>query len=146
MLLRDIQAAWQHVMEVLSPSHITRVGLRYIIRIELTSVEDLPGSWIRPNDYVATAVLESKPGFLSRVEVVLDTQNTTIVTLSHQRSDSPDFPDAVVFDIDHITQREMSANGGNLLQEIDRLHEDVWQVFETAKSDRLELHLQGRPA
>ena len=142
-MVRDVVNAWQKLVEVLAPSAVTQIGLRYINRIALTSTEERPGDWITANDYVAPKVLESSPGFLSRVEVRLDEQNSVIVTIGDQPPEPAGGHGAIVFDIDRVSRREMSPQESSLGQEITRLHEDIWQVFASAKSERLELRLTG---
>ncbi len=142
-VVRHIVDAWGHAVQVLAPSAITRVGLRYINLIERNSSKDRPGDWIRPNDYVAAGVLNSEPTFLSRAEVSSSEHDTTIVTLGFQPPESSDGYGAIIFDIDRVVQRYLAANKNDLARELHRLHEDVWQVFASAKSEKLEALLQG---
>ena len=142
-VIGDIMDAWRHATQVLSPSAVTQVGLRYINRIELSSSKDQPRDWIRPNDYVATGVLNSGPGFLSRAEAHSTENDTTTVTLGYQPPGDTDSYGAIIFDVDRITQRTLSVNEGELQREINYLHEDVWQIFASAKSEKLESFLQG---
>src|SRR5262245_19133337 len=90
---------WEHLA-------ITRIGLRYINRIERKSAEDHPGDWLRANEYMAPVVLRSAPAFLSRVEAHLDTENRIIVTLGDQPPAETGGYDAIIFDIDRIIERE----------------------------------------
>jgi uncharacterized protein (TIGR04255 family) len=145
-VVRDVMDAWRHAVQVLSPSAVTRIGLRYINRIEQSSSKDRPGDWIKPNDYVAAEVLNSKPGFLSRAEARTTEYDTTLVTLGDQPPDDLSIYGAIIFDIDRITNRVLPAKEQELEQEVTRLHEDVWQVFSSAKSERLEALLQGAEA
>jgi uncharacterized protein (TIGR04255 family) len=139
----DVMSAWNRLRQVLSPSAITRVGLRYINRIERSSAEERPGEWIRPNEHVASGVLGSSAGFLSRAEVSSSEHDTVIVTLGDQPDESTDGWGAIIFDIDRISQRQLSPREANLRQEVDRLHEEVWQIFASAKSEQLDAVLQG---
>lgn len=142
-VVRDIMDAWRHAAQVLSPSAVTQVGLRYINRIDLSSSRDRPRDWIKPNDYVATSVLNSGPGFLSRAEANTTEHNSTTVTLGYQPAEDPENHGSIIFDIDRITQRVLSVSTEELEREVNQLHEDVWSVFSSAKSERLEALLQG---
>jgi len=142
-VIRDIMDAWRHATQVLSPSAVIQVGLRYINRIELSSSKDRPRDWIRPNDYVATGVLNSGPGFLSRAEAHSTEHDTTTVTLGYQPPEDSNSYGAIIFDIDRITQRGLSVKEAELGREVNNLHEDVWRVFASARSDKLESFLQG---
>src|SRR6266446_3159793 len=46
--------------------------------------------------------------------------------------------------IDRIVEREVPT-GEVLMQEMDRLHADVWEVFSSAKGEKLEALLNRRP-
>jgi hypothetical protein len=69
--------------------------------------------------------------------------DTTTVTLGYQPSDDSNGYGAIIFDIDRITQRGLSVKEDDLEREVNRLHEDVWLVFTSAKSEKLEAHMQG---
>jgi uncharacterized protein (TIGR04255 family) len=123
---------------------VTRVGLRYINQIARTSDKDRPKEWIKTNDYVAPIVLDSpQPGFLSRVEAHLDIENSIIVTLGDQPPGPSGDYGVIIFDIDRVSQRNLAPQIEILEEEINRLHEDVWLVFDSAKSHKLELLLKG---
>jgi len=142
-VVRDVMNAWGHAEQVLGLSAITRIGLRYINRIEQASPTDLPRDWIKPNNYVAAEVLNSKPGFLSRVETRTSEYDTTIVTFGDQPPEDLSSFGAIILDIDRSTNRILPARAQELRREVTRLHEHVWQVFSSAKGDSLEALLQG---
>jgi len=142
-VVRDVMNAWGHAEQVLDLSAVTRIGLRYINRIERTSATDRPRDWVKPNDFVAAGVLNSKPGFLSRVETRTSEYDTTIVTFGDQPPEDLSSFGAIILDIDRSTNRTLPARAQELGREVTRLHEDVWQVFSSAKGDRLEALLQG---
>lgn len=141
---RDVLDVWRRAREVLEPLTITQVGLRYINRIERRSANDHPGNWFRANDYIAPGVLCSTTGFLSRVEVHLDAENRIIVTLGDPPAATAGGYGAIIFDIDRILERELLPERDALSSEMNRLHEDVWHVFTSAKGDKLERLLKGR--
>jgi hypothetical protein len=51
---------------------------------------------------------------------------------------------AIIFDIDRIVEREVPTGQEVLMQEMDRLHADVWEVFSSAKGEKLEALLNRR--
>lgn len=51
---------------------------------------------------------------------------------------------AIIFDIDRIVERDIVAKQAILEQEMERLHTDVWEVFSSAKSEKLEAFLNRR--
>jgi uncharacterized protein (TIGR04255 family) len=144
VMRRDVLAAWRRVEEVLEPEVINRIGLRYINRIEKETEQDRPGTWLVANDYIPNGLLRSEPGFLLREEVHLDTQNILIITLGDPQTDVNAGYGAIIFDIDRIVEREVLTREGVLEQEMDRLHTDVWEVFSSAKGEKLEALLSRR--
>jgi len=137
---KDVLKAWKQAQETLQPSTVTRIGLRFINCIERESQEDRPANWLKATDYIPPGVLTSEPGFLSRVEARLDSQNRIIVTLGFQ---SEGAHGAVVLDIDRIVETEFPPDVEALGDAMDRLHEDVWYAFNSAKGDKLERLLVG---
>jgi uncharacterized protein (TIGR04255 family) len=144
VMRRDVLAAWQRVEEVLQPEIIYRIGLRYINRIEKETNQDRPDTWLVPNDYISNGILRSEPGFLLRVETHLDTENILIITLGDTKSGVDTEHGAIIFDIDRIVEREILTGQEVLEQEMERLHTDVWKVFSSAKSEKLETLLSRR--
>jgi uncharacterized protein (TIGR04255 family) len=120
------------------PTSITRVGMRYINRIARQRANEVPGRWIVPNEVIPEAILSSGPGFISRMEKRLNEHNRLLVTLAHDASlDSEPFG-SLIFDIDRVREEEIRP--GSLGSVVQQLHEDIWVVFESAKSphyDRL---------
>ena len=141
---RDALAAWQQVEDVLQPEVITRIGLRYINRIEKETEQDRPGTWLVANEYISSGILRSEPGFLLRVEAHLDTENKLIITLGDTKSEV-NREGAIIFDIDRIFEREIAIEQEFLEQAIDRLHTEVWEMFSSAKGEKLEALLNRRP-
>jgi uncharacterized protein (TIGR04255 family) len=135
----DILQAWSWAQQVLAPAAITRLGLRYIDFIPRQGTEEKPGDWLAPNDYVARSVLDSKGGFLSRVETYETPTKRIIVTLAEAQGDAPR---PIVVDMDCI---EENADGNSLELEssLENLHETVWEVFRSFITPRLQQLLQG---
>ncbi len=140
----DALAAWQQAEEVLNPKIIDRIGLRYINRIEKETGRDRPGDWLVVTDYISQGVLRSESGFLLRVETHLDAENILIITLGDTKGELKGEHGTIIFDIDRIVEREMVTKQEVLEQEMNRLHADVWEVFSSAKGERLETLLNRR--
>jgi len=139
----DVIGAWTKARETFRPSAITRVGLRYINRIEREDPEEAAQEWLRPGEYLPPGVLRSNRGFFLRVEAHLDPSNRLIVTLGDDRSASAGDHGAIVFDIDRIVNEEVSTTADALRGKTTALHEDVWQVFSESLTDRLRQRLEG---
>ncbi len=134
-MLVDIEQAWGWANDVLGPIGIKRVGLRYINFVPKASVDELPGEWFAPNDYVARATLASKPGFLSRVEVQSAAQRRAVVTLGEAvEAERPVF----VLDMDCIHESG-EDRFVDLTPVLSELHDTAWQIF----AGFLTPHLRG---
>lgn len=134
---REILATWARAVEVIHPSSVVRIGLRYINRIPNTSVEDTPSAWLRPTGFLPSEALLHASGYSVRAEVSTDAANGTIVSLQHQPPDATVISGAILPDIDRIVEKEISTDPPKIGTEVDSLHEDVWRVFTDAKTDRL---------
>jgi len=140
---RDVLEAWKRAGEIIEPAGITRIGLRYINRIERTRPDEPPGDWLAASDYIPTSALETLPGFLSRLEVRPDPHSRLIVTLGESRSEADQMPNAIVFDIDCIVEKATSITDAAITAEITQLHEIAWTIFAASKTPRLEQWLHG---
>jgi uncharacterized protein (TIGR04255 family) len=138
-LEQDIQQAWAWAQQVIHPAGITRIGLRYINFIVKDQPDERAGDWLAPNEFIASAALTSLSSFLSRVEVRLDTERRSIVTLAET---SEDGNSQLVLDIDCIAE---STRGAYLLLEdrLTALHDRVWEIFVGFLTPRYQKRLEG---
>ncbi|MCE7988192.1 MAG: TIGR04255 family protein [Caldilinea sp. CFX5] len=137
---KDIEYAWRKLNEVMQPATVIRLGLRYINVIERRSAGETADHWIVPNHYLPAILLSSYPGFASQVVTRFDAENRIQVTFTDQFANGSG---AFIFDIDRIVERNIDTKIEQLLQEITLLHDNIWAVFQSAKSDNLERLLQG---
>lgn len=142
-MCQDAVDGWTKLCEIVKPIAISRIGLRYINCVQRQSAADTPGRWWRASDYVPAAVLTSRGPFLSRVESHLDQDNRVIVTLAEVPSDPPVTLTGFAFDIDRIVEKSLSVDTKPLLSELNRLHDDVWAIFNSAKTQELDTLLEG---
>ena len=138
----DIRRAWEVVHAVTKPVRVNRLGLRYINRVERSKAKETGDRWFVPNEFVPQAILHSLPPFLVRAETRPDDVNRTNVSFTHLEVETSEHG-AFFLDIDRATEAELSVDTDLLLQEVDRLHDDVWQIFQSTKGERLERLLQG---
>lgn len=135
-------AAWQKVEDVLEPEIISRVGLRYINRIAKETAQDRLTDWLRATEYIPEGILHSEAGFLLRLQSHLDKDNTLIVTLGDTTPDAESPQGAIIFDLDRIVEREILSKQELLEDLLDILHNDVWDVFASTRSGKLEAFLR----
>ena len=96
-------------------------------------------------DYLPPAVLDSRPGFLLRLETQRD--YPTAIALGDEPGSEVD-PGAFIFDIlvaEEFFSATFVADPGleTLARHLDPLHERAWTIFESAKTKRLERLLGG---
>jgi uncharacterized protein (TIGR04255 family) len=139
-----IKEVWEKARQIIEPVAVSRIGLRYINIIERKSREETLGDWIITNDYIPPIVLRV-PSFAGNITAQLNNSDRLSVVIGDvTRTDSDSSSSqGFLFDIDRVTERELSIDPNELLQEISRLHDDVWDVFSSAKGERLEQLLQG---
>jgi hypothetical protein len=107
------------------------------------SRDQRPSEWFKTTDYIAPAVLRSGAGLLSRVETRLDAENRVIVTLGDQAASPSEPSGAFVLDIERIAEKDISVAVEDITAEAARLREDIWDIFASAKTEKLEHLLQG---
>lgn len=138
---RDVASAWRRARDAMAPAAVTRIGLRYINRIEPLTEDEAPSSWFKASDFVPEGVLRSRGAFLTRVESQIDDQNRVIVTFGESCPSAENTQRGIVLDIDRIAEGMFSTDEDRLLFEMDRLHEEVWKIFEASQTPRLVDHL-----
>lgn len=139
---KDIRYAWSKLNEVVSPVAVNRIGLRYINAIERSAQSERLDKWLVPNDFVPAAILQSQIGLSSRMVTRLDDYNRIQVAVNTQASTANPYG-TFLLDIDRIIENNIATDIDILLANVTHLHEDVWKVFNAAKSDSLEQLLQG---
>ncbi len=140
---RDVLGAWAQACSALSPSGVTRIGLRYINRIERSKPDEPPANWLLAGKYIPAGVLSSRSGFLSRVQSYLDKENRVLVTLAELQADEVSKVPPLVLDIDRIVEKPLAIDEKSLAAVMDNLHEDIWQIFDSVKTPRLTKLLKG---
>lgn len=143
VMVDRIADTWLQTSELLAPGRVNRIGLRYINRVPRESRDQRASEWFKTTDYIAPAVLRSGAGLLSRVEARLDPENRAIVTLGDQGASPSDTSGAFILDIDRIVEKDLPVAVEGITAEATRLHEHVWNIFASAKTEKLERLLQG---
>jgi|GEM_PF-1486091 uncharacterized protein (TIGR04255 family) len=143
---KDLMFAWKHFVNLSHPLSISRIGMRYINRIERSKPNETLEAWLTPTDYIPKAVLQSLSHGMSSTQRQIDSCNRLRVNLSEQiqlPEQTPSESSAFIFDIDHIFEGNLQTNEDVVVHELERLHGSVWQTFSDAKGPRLERLLQG---
>lgn len=72
----------------------------------------------------------------------IDNNNRLNITIGEQSGSHSSSP-AIIFDIDRILEKELTPEIDSLTEEMNRMHEDIWNVFNNVKNDKLEKLLKG---
>ncbi len=121
---------------------LTRIGIRYVNIIARLTNEDRMSNWLKSTDYVPSSVLDGMPGSFSVIQKSIDPENRLHVTVGEQNQPMNSLSSFVI-DIDRMCNYKTDFEVKYILEECDKLHQDVWDVFNTAKSDKLEALLKG---
>lgn len=78
----EMEAIWPKFLDGSTPESIQQTGMRYINRIPRRESDETPRQWLRASDYVTPALLDSAPGFVSRIEVQVNSANRRMVTIA----------------------------------------------------------------
>lgn len=73
----------------------------------------------------------------------IDAHHRIVVTVADESPGELAQFGAIIFDIDRIIEQVLPASRASLGKVMDRLHEDVWSVFDQARTERLTKWLEG---
>ena len=142
--LRDeIFRVWPVFIDVIRPVSISRVGMRYINRISRQRRDETPGYWFKESMYIPSAFLSSGANFLSRLEHRSSDKSRLIVTVAYDDSIPTEHFGSILFDIDCIEEGFIDIDQSKIAAVIEKLHDDIWKVFESSKGENLESLLNG---
>jgi uncharacterized protein (TIGR04255 family) len=144
-VLEDIIYTWERIRKVVSPNMITRIGIRYLNGIERSSPDETLDKWLITNQYISSSVLQSKPRFELQSSINLDNGNRIQVIIT-DRPPAPNGYGTFIFDIDRVMEQTISVETNSLTEVVNKLHNDVWEVFHSARSSKLESLLKGELA
>jgi uncharacterized protein (TIGR04255 family) len=135
--------AWPKFRSEAGPATITRLGVRYINKIQRRSPDETPGFWLRQTDLIPPSLLRSEPDFSFRLETRWDRINRLFATITHVSGPAMGPHGALLFDIDRIMEQDMTTDDAAVDDIAERLHEDIWNVFVEAKNGNYDRLLNG---
>jgi uncharacterized protein (TIGR04255 family) len=135
---------WVRMLPVIKPDGVTKVGLRYINRIAKDEQHPHIRGWLSASAYIPPVLLASRRHFLSRVEASPSDNDLLLMTVADQEpTDTPH--GAIIFDIDRIYSDAIAVDQNVVGDLLERLHEEVWDVFWTSRTPALEQRLNAGP-
>lgn len=132
---------WAIVQAEVRPSAVERVALRYINRIP-AHPESQISDWLKHSAYIPKAIDQATNGLKFRLESNLSDTETVIVSIlrdpaGNQTSD-------IFLDLDRARLNIGLPSSEELRDIINGLHEAIWEIFESAKTERLDAYLNGK--
>jgi uncharacterized protein (TIGR04255 family) len=127
---------WQLYKSTMRPDRITRVGVRYINRIDVPTKSggiDLD-EYFQTAPRIASSLPQGLESFFMRLQIPIE----GAMLLITETTAAPPRPDLVstLLDIDVFAQRN-NINDGNVWQIIERLRVEKNRVFEACITDRV---------
>jgi uncharacterized protein (TIGR04255 family) len=138
----DVLDTWEKLTKIVKAVSIERIGLRYINHIPRVSGEEKAGDWLSENDHIAKSVLDSLPGFFSRIEIRKNEHHRRIVTVGELKESKDAENGVIILDIDCIVEKEIMVTNESIFEEVDMLHDDAWEIFSSMLKSKLEKRLK----
>jgi hypothetical protein len=98
---------------------------------------------LKPSKTIPDALLDSLPGYIFKMEVVIDELERCITMIAIDNSRPQENFGALMLDIDRVSQRLIEPAAKSLPDVLEGVHEDVWGIFEQAKNENLDALLNG---
>jgi uncharacterized protein (TIGR04255 family) len=134
---------WSKSQSNLKPQKIVKMGLRYINRIAKEANHPHLADWLRASEDMPAALINSKGHFLARIETMPAPNNLKLVTVADSEPDATFVNGAIVLDIDRVCTESFEVSDTKVNDQLENLHNDVWDVFANAKTSLLDSRLNG---
>jgi uncharacterized protein (TIGR04255 family) len=128
---------WGHYSKIAQPERITRVGLRYINRIEIPLPLDDFADYILTRPEIPKGVPQGISQFFMQLALpVPETQGMVVInqTIEKVPEDAKTLP--LIFDIDAYKEGDIAVDSGGLDSLLSSLRELKNQVFFTSLTER----------
>ncbi len=125
----DSGALWQIYREILKPDKVTKLGLRYINRIEIPLPMSDLDEYVLTNPKIAPSLPQDVNDIFMRLvipDVERDSVGVVILTIDEMTPESKTLP--LIFDIDVFKYTNFEAAS-----------DEIWQIFESLCAQKNEL-------
>ena len=141
--LKDrLLANWSKVESEVKPEKLIKIGLRYVNRVAKEPNHTHLRDWLQASADLPAALISSEDHFLARIEGSPSQGNLKLITLGNQDPGPTIEHGAIILDIDRICQEgEIPMNA--ISEKFEKLHDDIWSVFDSAKTPLLHARLRG---
>lgn len=136
-----ILANWKIVEKEIQPAAVERIGLRYINRIP-AQAESQISDWLRHSPYIPEAIDQATNGIKFRLESNLSEGDTMIVTILREPRGAQ--ISDIFLDLDRARLNVGLPAPEELRNIITSLHDAIWEIFKSAKTERFDAYLNGK--
>ena len=135
---------WTKVLPAVKPETVTKVGLRYINRIPKDEEHPHVGDWLSASAYIPPVLLASHRHFLLRLEASPGENELLLITVADQEAAADSAHGAIILDIDRIRSEPIAVEPKQVGDVLEKLHDEVWDVFWSSTTATLEAKLNAR--
>jgi uncharacterized protein (TIGR04255 family) len=143
-VLTHIRFAWGKMVDTIRPTAVTRLGLRYINAIPSHSETERLGYWLKSNDFLPPAVLDSYPMTPCYIEKNSGPEDTHRVSVAKVFSGKEPYG-VFVWEIERVRAGRFDTSTDQVAALADELHRKVRFVFDTAVGPNLEILMNSEP-
>jgi uncharacterized protein (TIGR04255 family) len=143
-MLQSTLSAWSHLVEVVHPSAIHRVMLRYVNIIPCDAETDTLGRWLKPNAFLPEAVVDSYPFVPYQVIVNKEGGKQALRLLIARVNSTSGLSNAFLWEIEKVQSGEFATDAHTVSTILEQLHKDVRSVFDTAVGAELQAAMQRK--
>ena len=126
---------FDYLIRVTKLTRFTALGLRYLNVIEMNTGNETLSYWLKPNDFLPAALLDSFPIENYDLTVNHDNGNEITEVALFKLNDDLAYNGVVIWDIYRCNVATHSGDAKNILSILDRIHEDIsgpQGIFSTA--------------
>ncbi len=133
---QEITECWGALSHVLMPSDVWRVALRYINRVQNTEKAPYVSDWLKPTKSIPGSMMEAMPGSYNISNIKLDEGHKSRVTVRFSETGKNKPFGSTIVDINRVWDSQGKSGSSNLVGILDTLHDDVWNEFSSALTDK----------
>lgn len=131
---KHIKNAWETFSRVCPHIEVTRVGLRYINRVQRGSETTRVGDWLQNSDWLPPRMMQQEKDFFFRFDARFDSDCHMKLTVVEEQTD--DLLAPIIFDLDAISQSLKLTSWKDVFSKVDHLHQLVRKEFKDSITDR----------
>lgn len=143
-VLMHIRFAWGQLIETIQPTTVNRLALHYINAIPSNAETEKLGHWLKPNDFLPSAVLDSYP--LAPCQIQWNSGQENMYRVSVAKAFPGNNPyGAFIWEIERVKTGQFGISAEQVVPALNSLHDEVRHVFDTAVGPNLTTLMNLEP-